>query len=541
VEGQRDRSYRDTLTTAAVLSMILALAAALRVWGWEYGLPHPRARPDEEFVLGDVFQMFAQNRWVPYRYTYPSLPIYVDVVALRVYYYVGQLLGHYDRILDMLFDIVVLRPGLHFRIVRTVSIVLGVGTVLATYFVALFAWGKRRVALLAALVTACSLLHVITSRFGTVDCMMAFFVCWSLAFAVKAARDRKLSSFVLAGILGGLATSSKYNAGTVCMALILPVVAAMFSIEQRQRWPLFGKLVLAGVSMCLTFAVTSPYVILSYEASLKEFAHIAQNLRGGSEVAILVHLRDTFRLGLGWPVYLAALAGVVRGLWRRQPVELAMLGLLIPYMLMMVDVRVAYPRYVVPLVPVLAALSADIVMGVVARFRPYVAVLAASLLVTPTLWSSVQFDRLAAQKDTRILATDWLGENIERRAKIAVCEGYGAPKVNSDRRRPPAFEPIEIECAPPDVRDTGARYLITHEHPAFAQSLKHELQTMLAEEWKMLVRIDPFHETSSAIPFFFRSDIFYLPMAGFDALERGGPIITVWALDAVDDGRRGGS
>ena len=123
---KRLREWLSTasLSTAVALSIILALAAALRFWGWDYGLPHPRARPDEEFVLESVFQMFAQGRPVPLTFAYPHLPIYIDVLVMHIYFKVGELLGNYDRTMDMLVDIVVLRPGLHYRIARAVSLVV---------------------------------------------------------------------------------------------------------------------------------------------------------------------------------------------------------------------------------------------------------------------------------------------------------------------------------------------------------------------------------------------------------------------------------
>ena len=519
------------LATFATLSLILALAAALRWWGWDYGLPHPRARPDEEFVLESVFQMFAQNRRVPMTHAYPHLAFYVDLAVLNLHFKIGQLLGNYDRPFDMLFDIVVLRPGLHYRLVRLSSIVLGVATVAVTYVLGKVSFGKRRVGLLAALLVATCVLHVITSRFATVDCMMTFFVTLALVFAVRAAQNHRVSNFVAAGIFVGLAASSKYNGVFVCFALAVPVASALFTVERSRRRALVGKLVLAGACSFFTFAVTSPHVLLRFEELQAAFAHINRNLRGATgELALVVHLRDTFRFGLGWPFYLTAGAGMIRAFWSRRPAELALLGFAIPFYLSMAGVRVSYPRYVVPLVPVLAVLSADVVTTLLSRFRLTVTIPAVVLLVAPGAWSSVRFDQLAARKDTRILATDWIGAHLPRRSKIAVCEGYGAPKINADRRRPPAFEPVEIRCTVARVRDSSAPYLVTHEYPPLDHRLGRELEAMLREEGRVLTRIDPFREDAHTQPHFFRSDAFYLPLSGFSALERGGPIVTVWQL-----------
>ena len=72
-----------SLTGPAIFLTILILATALRLWGWDYGLPHPTARPDEEITLEAAFQMFASGNPDPVSLPYPSFIVYVDVAALR--------------------------------------------------------------------------------------------------------------------------------------------------------------------------------------------------------------------------------------------------------------------------------------------------------------------------------------------------------------------------------------------------------------------------------------------------------------------------
>ena len=73
-----------SLTRPAVLLAILILAAVLRWWGWDYGLPHPMARPDEEITLEAAYQMFASGNPDPVSLPYPSFIVYLDVAALSL-------------------------------------------------------------------------------------------------------------------------------------------------------------------------------------------------------------------------------------------------------------------------------------------------------------------------------------------------------------------------------------------------------------------------------------------------------------------------
>jgi hypothetical protein len=195
-------------------------------------------------------------------------------------------------------------------------------------------------------------------------------------------------------------------------------------------------------------------------------------------------------------------------------------------------VRVVYPRYALPLVPVLVVLAADTV-GVHLRGR-FAAFAGVAVLALPNVVSAVGFDRLASERDTRLLAADWVAENLPRRSAITLCQGYGAPEINADRRRPPAFEPRKVACSPETIHETAARYLITHEHPTLTKysSIDPETKRLLAQTAVVRARFDPFRENGSQTPYFYFSDAFYLPLAGFDGMERGGPIVTIWELAA---------
>ena len=90
----------------AALLLILSAAAVLRVWGMDYGLPHPLNRPDEEHIVGRAFHILATGDPYPGSFDWPHLLIYLDTLVLATYYTVGRLAGSYDRVLDFLFEAV---------------------------------------------------------------------------------------------------------------------------------------------------------------------------------------------------------------------------------------------------------------------------------------------------------------------------------------------------------------------------------------------------------------------------------------------------
>ena len=235
------------------LLLALALAAWLRVWGMDYGLPHPLTRPDEERLVGRAQTIVATGNWHPGSFFYPSLPFYLNTFALYLYYGIGKLTGSYDRLFDFLFDIAVTRPGLHYWICRWVSILVGVATVAATYSLGRLASGSRIVGIVAAIFLSVCHLHVRDSHFATVDIVMTLFVTISLLFALRAVETPTHWSYALAGLATGLATSSKYNA-----AIVFVAIAAAALVGRRDVVTTAKHLGIAALSAAFVFSPRRP-------------------------------------------------------------------------------------------------------------------------------------------------------------------------------------------------------------------------------------------------------------------------------------------
>jgi hypothetical protein len=517
---------RRRIATFGALGLAIVLASLLRFWGIDYGIPNPMARPDEDRVVGRAQHIFATGNWHPGSFFYPGLPFYVDTLSLHAYYGAGKLLGRYQERRDFLFDIAVTRPGLHYRISRVVSAAAGIATIVAVYALSLAAYGRRGAALLAAFALAVCHIHVRDSHFATVDVLATFFVTLSLVYACRAAADPTARNFVLSGALAGLAISSKYNVGLV----VIPIAAAAL-YRGREAWP---RLALAAAASAAAFALTSPYVLLRFDEFRSDMNHLEDFLYRTGDLALWDHLTLTFPHGLGWPLYLFSALGLARALlWRQRP-DVLLLSFSVPFFALMSSARITFPRYVLPTVPLLLVLATDLVLSLLdripSRTRAAATLAAAIVLLAPPLLDSSAFNRIAARDDTRLQAASFVAENFKPQTRILVCRGYGAPAINADRRRPPAFAIEERDCGADDPLPTDAGFLVTHEHRELNFSRMHpSLSRSLAEHGETIAAFDPYRE-STVEPVFYRSDAFYIPFAGLDAVERGGPIVRIWKL-----------
>jgi hypothetical protein len=188
-------------------------------------------------------------------------------------------------------------------------------------------------------------------------------------------------------------------------------------------------------------------------------------------------------------------------------------------------------------VPVLLVFAADLAACLLERvsmpWRSLGGVAAPLMLGLPPLLSSVAFDRIAAQRDTRLQAAWYVSENFRPQTSILICRGYGAPALNQDRRRPPAFLLEEQDCFDGEPPPPGAALLVTHEHQELSFSRIHPaLARWLEENGELLAAFDPYRRGARVEPFFYRADAFYIPYAGFEAVERGGPIVRIWKLQS---------
>jgi dolichyl-phosphate-mannose-protein mannosyltransferase len=556
--------WRETAVSRAAtrlaLAGVLVIAATLRFWGLWYGLPHPLARPDEEIVVGHAVDLVLGRpdravfpypelvyfvdpvrgrpirEDVTYAYPYPNLVYFVDAIALGAWKTIGEGIGSYTSVDDFVADLTAWHRGLQYKIARAVSACLGVGTVLAAYLAAWYGYRRQSVALLAALLVAVNFLHARDSHYATVDVPMTFFLTMSLAFALKAGASGARRDALLAAGFAGLAASAKFNGAAAIFATVVAVGRRFFGPPStRRRWWVIATLSIAAVVMIVAFAVTSPYCIRDYK-----IVHLGLRIQRRvlfdtvATPAWKIFATSTFPDAFGWLGFMAVGIGVIRAVWKRRLTDVALLAFIVPTFLSMAWMTWVLPRYPLPLIAPLCVLAAEASLAMLPSHRRAVwAIAVTALLAVPPFMRIVAYDRLASRIDTRLQASDWIAQHIPSGSRIAVCRGYGAPMVNSDPRTPPAFERVLLlPCSVEKIRETGARYVMTQTHPVIPFFVPtDEARQWLSDRARPLATFSPFRaEGRVTESCFYSGDAFYLPTCGFDAVERGGPVVTVWDL-----------
>jgi hypothetical protein len=543
------------------LAGIALIAAALRFWGLSYGLPHPLARPDEEIVVGHALELSlgrianrqtfphpdllyfrdpVRGRSIPpnvgFAYPYPDLVYEMDALLLGAWRKAEEWTGRVASKEEFVDRLALRHPSAAYLICRSVGAICGTGTVLATVAAAWWAYRRRSVALLAGLLVAVNYLHARESHYATVDVPMTFAMTLALGFALKAAASEQRRDVLWSAAFAGLAASAKFNGAIVVLSTVVAAARRLFDPgSARGRVRIVWTLALAAAVMTGAFAVTSPWCLRYYQTvhlGLREQRRVLFSTPGPP--AGLTFLTATLPGAFGWPAFAIVLLGIGRALLNRRAADLILLALIVPAFASMAGITWVLPRYPLPLIPALATIAADTGLTLIpARLRAWAGTALILLLIGPPLTRILPYDRLAARPDTRLQAADWLAAHAPPLARIAVCRGYGAPIVNIDPRAPPAFDRVDLlPCTGDAMQTAGAEFVVIHTHPAvpfFAPSA--DAHPWLDLHAHLLATFTPFRRTDAATGCFYPGDAFYLPYCGFDSVDRGGPIITIWAVE----------
>ncbi|MFN4180948.1 MAG: ArnT family glycosyltransferase [Armatimonadota bacterium] len=368
---------RLTVFDLMLLSVALAVAILLRVYGLDWGLPSPERvhsyHPDEITVIGPTLHMniFA-GEMNPHFFNYGSLFLYavyfarlfaegygwLDLTPFFKAFSVGGWMGVSESLQG-----VAEFAKLHL-LARLLSVICGVATVLLV-----FLWARKLVGLWGAFTAAFLLasfpMHVQHSHFATVDVPLTLLTTLSLYLAASAEDGRKM---FLAAFVAGLATAVKYSVAPA-LWLTLAVLWAW-----RINWlKAFTRLAVITAAMGAGFLLGCPYSVLAPQEFWRDFyweTFVHSRIGHGYVFAETgnghwFHLTVNLPAAVGVPAILLALASILpfglpearentehANFWRKTFVATIVFAL--AYFVPLGFAQVRFARYLMPLLPILA-------------------------------------------------------------------------------------------------------------------------------------------------------------------------------------------
>ena len=505
-----------------LLMAILVVAAIARFWALTFGLPHPAARPDEEAIASMAGSYYHGNIEQTV-FTYP--PLFMLVVAATLWFVFRKLPSTLSRMN--------IRPWVSEpntaaeRIVaRVLSAAAGVVSVWLLFRIGMRLFG-RPTAFVAAACLALAFLHVRDSHFGVTDVPMTCMVLVGFLAIVRLSESGSRRDLVAAGILTGLAVATKYNAAL----LVLPACFAILNDPLRRPIRMRLALVVAFAAiMTATFLIVCPFSVLSYEKFLADVMDVSRHLADGHGPDLgrgwTYHLTTTLRYGLGMPLLVAGILGLLLMVWRegRRGILVALFP--VAYYALIGSGRTVFARYALPAVPFLCLTAGYLVVTIAAAVttslrRPGWRIPATTLLTAAVLWPSllsvIAFDRLIAREDSRVLARRWIEARFAPGTTIAqlgpsnghVYIYYETDYVLSDTTSSPRPTLVIVVSSP-----MGSPGL-----DSVAPWLEREYDLQFVQ--KVVAEDDPANTYD-------RQDEFFVPLAGFHQVDRPGPNLRIY-------------
>lgn len=412
----------------AAVAGLFVVAWVLRLWGHETGLPYVYNADENAHFVPRAIGMFGHG-WNPDYFINPPAFTYVLHVLFALKWGTDPAAVGGAFAAD---------PTDAFALARAASAFLGAVAVPLTAIAAAKLFDDRRVGFIAGALLAVAFLPVHYGHFALNDSPTLAPLALSLVGVAGIYRSGRTRDYVLAGAGLGLAIATKYQAGIV----VVTIIAAAFAspvVHSRVK-----GLAFALAPMLLAFLVANPYALLDrhqFLDDLQKQTSTAAGSEGGGKLGLAdtsgwTYYLGTFTWGFGWLPTLLAVGGLGGLVARHRRLAIILAPAPILLFLYFGNNSRFFARWMLPMYPILAMLAAYAIVALASRYKPQVLIpaLAALALAQPLVWS-VHNDAVLAREDTRMVARNWMAQNIEIGSKI-VMEPIAPDQWAQDAGRP---------------------------------------------------------------------------------------------------------
>jgi len=153
--------------------------------------------------------------------------------------------------------------------------------------------------------------------------------------------------------------------------------------------------------------------------------------------------------------------------------------------------------------------------------------LLAATVAAPSIVNAVRLDLLLARTDTRVLAGEWLGPRLQPHDTLHASGGNYA-KLDFGRTE---FHEWRFDAASRSFGDPAGRtpdWIVLSESPLWTYALASPELRSLTDRDYVLVRMVRGTRGPAASAVYDLQDAFFLPVAGFAAVERPGPDVRIY-------------
>ena len=396
----------------ALLCAILLVAAAVRLYGINFGLPSLND-PDEPLFVMLAIDMLRHHTLNPHWFGHPgTITLYSLALTLALtgafYLATGQAVG-----LKGLIAAAYSNPGLFFLPARVMIAACGVLCVWLTWRLGRKLGGPA-VGLTAAALLAVNAIHVEQSQIIRTDIQAGVFMLLCALSSGEVLRRGWRRDYVLAGLFAGLACAVKWPAALI---FISPLSATFYHVRDYRN--VLVPLFLLGFSAFAGLVIASPYLLIDYHTVIVDLTAEGRPYHpGGTGTGFLGnflwYLDHPLLSSLGVLGLVLAIVGLVWRVRRDPAWAVAVLPGVLVFFVLLCAQSLRWDRWLVPFLPFLAIAAAralcglgELAVGKFGRNARWAMPVALVVVMVPMLLVT-RARAIERQHDTRQMASGWI-------------------------------------------------------------------------------------------------------------------------------------
>jgi 4-amino-4-deoxy-L-arabinose transferase-like glycosyltransferase len=414
------------------LFAVFFIAVVLRLWGINFGLPF-LYHPDEPNKVQFAQQVLKTGDLNPHYFQKPPFYIYLNALIYIPYLSIDQIRGINLKIQDLqapqMENMGTGKTSQPSTVLlgRLVTVLFSCLAIWLTFLISQKVTGNIHIAILSTLFMAFAPGLVQHSRFITPDSQVVFFCLLTVFISIDIYQQGRKRDYILAGIAGALAASSKYNA---VLVLFVPVVAHLL----RNSWRASlkdKKIFWSAIASIITFIVLNPVLLFSfqefYQGASFEASHYATGHVGMEGNAFIWYL-NYFWTSESLAAVLGC-AGMFLGLIKRQKQYILLAVFPVVFFAFISLFEVRNDRTAIPITPYTYIFAAILLVGLWQQFAKkswqdllirVVLLCSVIFILLFSLNSDIQVSKSLMTVDSRETSRVWIESNLPAGAKIAI-------------------------------------------------------------------------------------------------------------------------
>ncbi len=328
-----------------------------------------------------------------------------------------------------------LRPDLaayseSYLVGRTLSVLFDLGTIIFLIKIGQQLGGNKKTAFWSGLFYALAVLPVQLAHFYTVDTLLTFFIVGTIFFSYQFIDQPNKKPLIWSGIFFGMALASKISALPFGLIILGACLLANRSTPKINWKKIITNLIGVSLTTTFTFILLSPYALIdagTFISQIKEQQAMTKDpfifpytLQYVFTPAYWYQLKNYFLWGAGpflagasWLAWLLLAGQTLKKpqSLKNQKVAL-LLGVSLIYFLIIGQFGIKFMRYLLPLYPLMALLTALFFSKQKSWTR--------WLISLPSLVWLLAFLSIYNKPHSRIEASAWINQNIPPGSTIAV-------------------------------------------------------------------------------------------------------------------------